>query len=38
VLLYVEADNAPALAVYRRLGFSTWNTDVMYAAAPASHQ
>jgi mycothiol synthase len=31
VLLYVEADNAPALAVYRRLGFKDWNTDVMYA-------
>jgi mycothiol synthase len=36
VLLYVEADNAPALAVYRRLGFTTWSTDVMYAAGPAS--
>ena len=35
VLLYVESDNAPALAVYRRLGFSTWNTDVMYAVGPA---
>jgi len=33
VLLYVESDNAPALAVYRRLGFTTWSTDVMYAAA-----
>jgi mycothiol synthase len=31
VLLYVESDNAPALAVYRRLGFEPWNTDVMYA-------
>jgi mycothiol synthase len=31
VLLYVESDNDPALAVYRRLGFSLWNTDVMYA-------
>jgi mycothiol synthase len=31
VLLYVESDNAPALAVYRRLGFTTWKTDVMYA-------
>jgi len=30
VLLYVESDNVPALAVYHRLGFSTWNTDVMY--------
>jgi mycothiol synthase len=32
VQLYVEADNAPALAVYHRLGFTTWATDVMYAA------
>jgi mycothiol synthase len=36
VLLYVESDNAPALAVYRRLGFTTWHTDVMYAPAPAN--
>jgi mycothiol synthase len=33
-LLYVESDNAPALAVYRRLGFTPWSTDVMYAAGP----
>jgi mycothiol synthase len=33
VLLYVEADNAPALAVYRRLGFGPYATDVMYQAA-----
>ena len=30
VLLYVESDNGPALAVYRGLGFGTWKTDVMY--------
>jgi mycothiol synthase len=30
VLLYVESDNVPALAVYHRLGFTTWFTDVMY--------
>jgi mycothiol synthase len=30
VLLYVEADNAPALAVYRRAGFTTYHSDVMY--------
>jgi mycothiol synthase len=32
ILLYVEADNAPALAVYRRAGFTTFHTDVMYAS------
>jgi mycothiol synthase len=30
VLLYVEADNAPALAVYHRAGFTTFARDVMY--------
>lgn len=39
-MLYVEADNAPALAVYHRLGFTHWDTDVMFfrplvAPAPA---
>lgn len=29
-MLYVEADNAAALAVYRGLGFSHWDTDVMF--------
>jgi mycothiol synthase len=33
-LLYVEADNLPALAVYHRLGFTDWSTDVMYANGP----
>jgi mycothiol synthase len=33
-LLYVESDNAPALAVYHRLRFSSWSTDVMYASGP----
>ena len=31
VHLYVEADNAPALALYRGLGFSTDHTHVQYA-------
>lgn len=30
--LYVEGDNAPALAVYRRLGFEQHARDVLYAA------
>jgi len=30
VILYVEADNKPALAVYERLGFRTLVTDVQY--------
>ncbi|WP_233153400.1 mycothiol synthase [Kineosporia sp. R_H_3] len=30
-MLYVEADNAPALAVYRSLGFTHWDTDVMFS-------
>jgi mycothiol synthase len=34
-MLYVESDNAPARAVYRSLGFSHWDTDVMFLRAPA---
>ena len=30
VLLYVEGDNAKALNLYRRLGFETFGTDVVY--------
>ncbi|MEU6370528.1 mycothiol synthase [Streptomyces sp. NPDC046931] len=29
-MLYVDADNAAALTVYERLGFSTYETDLMY--------
>lgn len=31
VMLYVESDNPAAIAVYRRLGFEIWDTDVQYA-------
>nr|WP_098514981.1 mycothiol synthase [Amycolatopsis sulphurea] len=30
VILYVEGDNAPALAVYRKLGFTRFDIDVQY--------
>jgi mycothiol synthase len=33
-MLYVESDNAPAKAVYSGLGFSHWDTDVMFLRAP----
>jgi mycothiol synthase len=31
VLLYVDESNAGAVSLYRRLGFTTYATDVMYA-------
>lgn len=35
VILYVEADNAPAVAVYESLGFTTSSVDVVYERSPA---
>lgn len=29
-MLYVEADNTAAVAMYRKLGFTDWDTDVAY--------
>jgi mycothiol synthase len=29
-MLYVDADNKAAVSVYERLGFTTYETDLMY--------
>jgi mycothiol synthase len=31
VMLYVEAENAPAIKTYQRLGFTHWDTDVAFS-------
>jgi mycothiol synthase len=35
VMLYVDEDNVPAIAMYQKLGFARWHTDAMYRR-PAS--
>ncbi|MGB6208066.1 mycothiol synthase, partial [Mycobacterium sp.] len=36
VMLYVESDNAAALAAYRRLGFTEYRVDTAFAAPTSS--
>lgn len=34
VMLYVDADNVRAIRLYEALGFTRWDTDVLYRQAP----
>lgn len=38
VLLYVDDDNAPAMSLYRRLGFTEHAVDVQYRYSPSSRR